>query len=82
MVESAPSRAPAWPLTDQKTDLFLFLRAVVVGLTTVGLCPTWVQLIIDNLLKGGMAWAEAEKMKIADLNWQITATKPLSAKRG
>ena len=29
VVESAPSKAPAWPLTDQKTDLFLAMRRVV-----------------------------------------------------
>ena len=75
--ESAPSRAPAWPLTDQKTDLFLLLRAVVVGLARLGLCPPWVRQVIDNLLLGGQAWATAEKMKIADLNWRITALKPL-----
>ena len=32
---------------------------------------------MDNLLKGGQAWAEAEKAKLADLNWQIIAEKPL-----
>jgi sterol 24-C-methyltransferase len=74
---SAPSVAPAWPLTDQKTDLFLLFRSFVISLTRIGLCPTWVETLINNLLLGGQAWAEAEKMKIADLNWQITVQKPL-----
>jgi len=77
IVMSAPSKAPAWPLTDQKTDLFLFMRSIVMGLAKFGLVPAWVTQCIDNLLKGGVAWAEAEKMKIADLNWRITVEKPL-----
>jgi len=75
-VESKPSKAPAWPLTDQKTDLFLAMRRVVQALTKIGLCPVWMELLVNNLLKGGVAWADAEKMKIADLNWRITVTKP------
>ena len=33
--------------------------------------------LISNLLLGGKAWAEAERMKIADLNWQVFVRKPL-----
>ena len=33
-------------------------------------------MLVDNLLKGGQAWAEAEKAKLADLNWQINVRKP------
>ena len=79
IVLSAPSSAPAWPLTDQKTDLFLTMRAIVAGLNKVGLVPTWALTIIDNFLKGGQAWAAAEKAKIADLNWRIIAKKPAAA---
>jgi len=77
LVLSAPSVAPAWPLTDQKTDLFLFMRSIVIGLTSIGMCPVWVETLVNNLFLGGVAWADAEKMKIADLNWQIIVEKPL-----
>ena len=77
VILSAPSRAPAWPLTDQKTDLFLMFRFIVVGLTKIGISPVWVETLINNLLLGGQAWVAAEKMKIADLNWQIIVQKPL-----
>jgi hypothetical protein len=46
------------------------------ALTKIGLCPVWMELLVNNLLKGGVAWADAEKMKIADLNWRITVIKP------
>lgn len=73
---SAPSEAPAWPLTDEKTDIFLALRSAVVGLTRLGLLPPWVEVLINQLLRGGVAWADAEKAKLADLNWRITVQKP------
>jgi len=76
---SAPSVAPAWPLTDQKTDMFLVMRSLVVGLNKVGLQPSWMETLVNNLLLGGKAWTDAEKAKIADLNWQIFAQKPLEA---
>jgi len=76
IIQSAPSIAPAWPLTDQKTDLFHALRFVVNCAVKVGFLPDWIIELIDNLLKGGIAWADAEKMKIADLNWRIVAEKP------
>ena len=73
---SAPSVAPAWPLTDQKTDLFLMMRQLIVGLNKVGLLPNWTEVLVSNLLLGGIAWADAEKAKLADLNWQIFVQKP------
>ena len=50
---SRPSVAPTWPLTDQKTDLFLFFRSIVMKLSAVGLMPPWVETLVDNLLLGG-----------------------------
>jgi hypothetical protein len=35
--------------------------------------PPWKGL----LQSGGQAWTDAEKAKIADLNWRIVAEKPL-----
>jgi len=74
---SRPSVAPAWPLTDQKTDLFLMMRQLIIGLNNIGLLPNWTETLVSNLLLGGIAWADAEKAKIADLNWQIFVQKPL-----
>lgn len=73
---SAPSLAPAWPLTDQKTDLFLVMRRMIVWLNQAGVLPDWTETLVSNLLLGGVAWADAEKAKLADLNWQIFAQKP------
>ena len=53
------------------------MRAMIIGLNKVGLMPGWVVVLVNNLLKGGVAWADAEKMKIADLNWRIIVRKPL-----
>jgi len=75
---SAPSVAPAWPLTDQKTDLFIMMNRLIKGMNYVGILPDWTETLVSNLLLGGIAWADAEKAKIADLNWQIFAQKPLS----
>ena len=38
-----------------------------------------VEESLDLLQAGGLAWNEAEKAKIADLNWRIVAEKPLKA---
>ena len=73
---SLPSVAPAWPLTDQKTDLFILINKIVWSLRHIGICPAWVTTLVDNLLLGGSAWMEAEKAKLADLNWKIVARKP------
>lgn len=75
---SAPSISPAWPLCVQKTDVFLFMRQVVIGLSKFHLIPPWVETLTDNMLNGGKAWNDAEKAKIADLNWHIVALKPLA----
>ena len=74
IVRNRPSVAPTWPLTN--TDLFIFFRWVVVQLAGVVLAPAWVETLVSNLLLGGMAWTEAEKAKLADLNWQIIMEKP------
>jgi sterol 24-C-methyltransferase len=76
LILSAPSKAPAWPLTDQKTDLFLTMRKMIIFLNKIGLLPEWTEKLVSNLLLGGIAWADAEKAKIADLNWQIIVQKP------
>ena len=43
--------------------------------TKVALMPPWVEESLDLLQKGGQAWTDAEKAKIADLNWRIVAEK-------
>ena len=72
---SAPSRGPAWPLGEQKRDLILMGRKVVRGLEAIGIMPPWVEESLDQLQTGGQAWTDAEKAKIADLNWRIVAEK-------
>lgn len=74
-VLSEPSAAPTWPICDSKTHLFSVLRFVVRALHWVGLCPGWVESLIDNLMKGGRAWTLADRAKIADLNWHIIGYK-------
>ena len=73
---SAPSVAPAWPITDQKTSMFQAIRAIVAALARVGALPQWAEVLCTNFLLGGQAWAAAEKAKLADLNWQIVVQKP------
>ncbi|MFT4570754.1 MAG: sterol 24-C-methyltransferase [Hyphomicrobiaceae bacterium] len=72
---SAPSRSEAWPLCEQKRDLILWGRRVVRALEAVRILPAWVEESLDLLQKGGQAWTDAEKAKIADLNWRIVAEK-------
>ena len=72
---SAPSRGPAWPLGEQKRDMILMGRKVVRGLETIHMMPPWVEELLDLLQTGGQAWTDAEKAKIADLNWRIVAEK-------
>jgi sterol 24-C-methyltransferase len=72
---SAPSKSEAWPLCEQKRDLIHRGRRVVRGLQAIGVAPPWVEESLDLLQKGGEAWTEAEKAKIADLNWRIVAEK-------
>jgi len=72
---SAPSKSEAWPLCEQKRDLILNGRRVVRGLEAIRVLPPWVEESLDLLQKGGQAWTDAEKAKIADLNWRIVAQK-------
>ena len=72
---SAPSKSPAWPLAEQKRDLILKGRKVVRGLEAIRVLPPWVEESLDLLQTGGQAWTDAEKAKIADLNWRIVAQK-------
>ena len=72
---SAPSKSEAWPLCEQKRDLILMGRRAIRGLEAVGIVPPWVEESLDLLQKGGQAWTDAEKAKIADLNWRIVAEK-------
>lgn len=76
IVLSAPSKGPAWVLCEQKRDLIWGARRVVRLLTALWLCPAWVEQLLSNLQLGGQAWTDAEKRKIADLNWRIVAEKP------
>jgi len=72
---SAPSKSEAWPLCDEKTNLIRKGRYAVRGLAAVGIAPVWAKEALDLLLQGGQAWNEAERAKIADLNWRIVAKK-------
>ncbi len=72
---SAPSRSEAWPLCEQKRDLILRGRRVIRFLEKVGLAPSWIEESLDLLQRGGQAWTDAERAKIADLNWRIVAAK-------
>lgn len=77
VVLSAPSKAPAWPICEQKRDLILGGRKVIRALEAVRILPPWVEESLELLQRGGEAWTDAEKAKIADLNWRIVAEKPL-----
>jgi sterol 24-C-methyltransferase len=72
---SAPSKSEAWPICEQKRDLILIVRKIIRGLEKIRLMPRWVEESLDLLQKGGQAWTDAEKAKIADLNWRIVAEK-------
>ncbi|MEZ4375460.1 MAG: methyltransferase domain-containing protein [Polyangiaceae bacterium] len=73
---SAPSKSEAWPLCEQKRDLILNARRGVRALQALRLMPAWVEESLELLQAGGQAWTDAEKAKIADLNWRIVAEKP------
>jgi sterol 24-C-methyltransferase len=73
---SAPSKSEAWPICEQKRDLILRARSVIRALEAIRLMPPWVEETLDLLQTGGQAWTDAEKAKIADLNWRIVAEKP------
>ncbi|AXT84289.1 class I SAM-dependent methyltransferase [Aeromicrobium sp. A1-2] len=72
---SAPSRSEAWPLCDQKSDLIRRGRHLVRALEKIKVAPAWIEESLELLQRGGEAWNEAERAKIADLNWRIVATK-------
>jgi sterol 24-C-methyltransferase len=48
---------------------------VVRGLEAIRILPPWVEELLGLLQEGGQAWTDAEKAKIADLNWRIVAEK-------
>ncbi len=73
---SAPSKSPAWPICEQKRDLMLRARKIIRALEKVRLLPPWIEEALELLQSGGQAWTDAEKAKIADLNWKIVAEKP------
>ncbi len=50
-------------------------RKVVRGLEAIHIMPPWVEELLELLQTGGQAWTDAEKAKIADLNWRIVAEK-------
>ena len=72
---SAPSKSEAWPLCEQKRDLILRGRKVIRGLEAIKVLPPWIEESLDLLQTGGQAWTDAERAKIADLNWRIVAEK-------
>ncbi len=72
---SAPSKSEAWPLCDQKRDLIYKGRMIVRALESIRVLPPWVEESLELLQSGGQAWTDAEKSKIADLNWRIVAEK-------
>jgi sterol 24-C-methyltransferase len=73
---SAPSRSEAWPLCDQKRNLIYMARKVIKILEAIRVLPPWVEESLDLLQTGGQAWTDAEKAKLADLNWRIVAERP------
>ncbi len=74
---SAPSKSPAWPICEQKRNLIWGVRKVIRFLQRIKLMPVWVEESLDLLQTGGQSWTDAEKAKIADLNWRIVAEKPV-----
>ncbi len=77
IILSEPSKSEAWPICEQKRDMIKLARKAIRGLEKVRLMPPWVEESLDLLQKGGESWTEAEKAKIADLNWRIVAEKPV-----
>ncbi len=72
---SAPSKREAWPICEQKRDLMLRARKAIRALEAIRIMPPWVEHSLELLQTGGQAWTDAEKAKIADLNWRIVAEK-------
>jgi sterol 24-C-methyltransferase len=77
IILSAPSKSEAWPICEQKRDLIYMARKAIRSLEKMRMMPTWVEESLDLLQKGGESWTQAEKAKIADLNWRIVAEKPV-----
>jgi sterol 24-C-methyltransferase len=73
---SEPSQRPAWPICEQKRNLIFGIRKIIRFLEKVRILPAWVEESLELLQNGGQAWTDAEKAKIADLNWRIVAEKP------
>lgn len=73
---SAPSRRPAWPFWRERRDMTIRVRKVVRALEAIRLLPKEVDEGLALLQSGGEAWINAEKAKLADLNWRIVAEKP------
>lgn len=76
IILSAPSKSAAWPICEQKRDLIMIVRKAIRAMEKMRMMPAWVEESLDLLQKGGEAWTQAEKAKIADLNWRIVAEKP------
>ncbi|MDG2061750.1 MAG: class I SAM-dependent methyltransferase [SAR86 cluster bacterium] len=76
ILTSAPSKKPAWPICEQKRNLIFGIRKVIRLLEKFRILPPWVEESLELLQTGGQAWTDAEKAKIADLNWRIVAEKP------
>jgi sterol 24-C-methyltransferase len=72
---SAPSKSEAWPICEQKRDLILGARKLIRVLERLRILRPWVEESLELLQTGGQAWTDAEKAKIADLNWRIVAEK-------
>ena len=79
LILSAPSKSVAWPICEQKRDLILLARKAIRALEKIRIMPPWVEESLNLLQTGGESWTEAEKAKIADLNWRIVAEKPANA---
>jgi sterol 24-C-methyltransferase len=75
IIVSAPSKSEAWPICEQKRDLILMGRKAVRVLQAIRILPPWVEESLELLQTGGQSWTDAEKAKIADLNWRIVAEK-------
>ncbi|MDA9365191.1 hypothetical protein N9R17_01765 [Gammaproteobacteria bacterium] len=57
-------------------NLIFGIRKIIRGLEKIKILPAWVEESLELLQTGGQAWTDAEKAKIADLNWRIVAEKP------
>ena len=75
ILTSAPSKNPAWPICEQKRNLIFVIRKIIRVLEKIKILPPWIEESLELLQTGGQAWTDAEKAKIADLNWRIVAEK-------